>query len=168
MRGHRLIAGLVAGLLLAVPVFADAGPGTKSGGQDKVQIKAVAVTRQGGAYCFDRPIVYGSVVIAGGRCYSFYVLRTSGGAFLGFGPPGQPMIPPGQLVRLGTPAGAKTKGRLFYLVPIPVRGITIPIDVIRLVTVQVSSQPGRVVITVPRQGSGESTIERFEHPFTQP
>lgn len=160
MRGHRWIAGLAAGLLLAAPVLADARPAEKA--------KAVTVTRQGGAYCFDRPIVYGNVAIAGGRCYNFYVLRTSTGAFLGFGPPGPPMIPPGQLVRLRTPAGAKTKGRLFYLVPIPVQTITIPIDVIRLVTVQVSSQPGRVVITVPRQGSGESAIERFEHPFTQP
>ena len=93
MRGYRWIAGLVAGLLLAAPVLADAGPSTKSGGQDKVQIKPVTVTRQGGAYCFDRPIVYGNVAIAGGRCYNFYVLRTSGGAFLGFGPPGPPMRP---------------------------------------------------------------------------
>jgi hypothetical protein len=166
MRRHRWIAGLAACLLLAPPVLAGPEPDVRDKGENKR--RAVTVTRQGGAYCFDRPIVYGSVVIAGGRCYTFYVLRTSTGAFLGFGPPGPPMVPPGQLVRLNTPAGAKTKGRLFYLVPIPLQVITIPIDVIRLVTVQVSVQGGRVVFVIPRQGSGESTIERFEHSFTQP
>jgi hypothetical protein len=162
------MAGVLAGLLLATPVATGAEADVRSKEKDQTQRRPVGVMRQGNAYCFDRPIAYGDVVIAGGRCYTFYVLRTATGAFLGFGPSGPPMVPPGQLVRLDTPAGAKARGRLFYLVPIPLRTITLPIDVIRLVTVQVVVREGRLVIIVPRQGSGESTIERFEHPFTQP
>lgn len=157
---------LICALLLTAPAPAEVGPIDRARDQDEG--KSVGVRRQGDAYCFDRPIVYGSVVIAGGRCYSFYVLRTSAGSFLGFGPSGPRMIPPGQVVRLSTPAGQKVKGRLFYLVPIPAGSLTMPADVIAGVSVQVSVQAGRLMIIVLRQRSGESAIERLELPFSQP
>jgi hypothetical protein len=123
----------------------------------------VKVTRQGDAFCFDRPIAYGTVIVPGGKCYTTYLVRTGGGAFLGFGPPGPPMIPPGQLVRMHTPAGQKTKGRLF-LVPIPVSMIRIPVETIRYVPVQIVPTGNLLVFRFPAgtviDGSGGNL--RFE------
>ncbi|MDR7484505.1 MAG: hypothetical protein QN187_04170 [Armatimonadota bacterium] len=142
----RWVAGILAGWLMLAPLAAaGAGPTVKV----KEPATVVKVKRQGEAYCFDRPFVLSSVAIAGGRCYTFYLVRTSSGGFLGFGPPGPPMIPPGQIVRMGTPAGAKVKGRLFYLIPLPGPAIIMPVDTIRYVTVQVVAQPSTVRIVLP-------------------
>ncbi len=154
MRQYLLIAGALA-VLLAVPMVASADSGGKSAkDKDKKHLKMVVVKQQGDAHCFDQAIAFGNTIIAGGRCYTFYVLRTTAGAFLAFGPPGPAMIPPGQIVRLSTPAGAKHKGRLFYLVPISIPVTVIRVDEIRYVPVVVTPQPGRVVVTVPRGPAG--------------
>jgi len=152
MRRHLLAAALI--MLMVVPTMAVAGPGGK--GPDK-PVKVMVVKRDGHAFCFERAIALGGAVVAGGRCYTFYLLRTHQGAFLAFGPPGPPMIPPGQIVRLSTPAGAKHKGRLFYLVPVSVPVSVIRVDEIRYVPVVVTPQPGRVVITVPTGTGGQSS-----------
>ena len=150
-----LAAALAVPLILAPLAPAAAGPPAKPG---KPDVKVVKVTRQGEAYCFERAIVFGNIVIAGGRCYTFYLVRTAAGGFLGFGPPGPPMIPPGQIVRMNTPAGAKMKGRLFYLVPFSVPVTHIPVDTIRFVVVNVDPKPERVVITVPPSSGSEPRL----------
>ena len=90
----------------------------------------------GEVFCPSAALVYGSVIIQSGRCYTLFVLRETTGTFLAFGPPGRPMIPPGQLVRLSTPAGAKVKGRIFYLVPIQTTTVLVPVNTITLVGVR--------------------------------
>jgi hypothetical protein len=104
---------------------------------------------RGQGTCFTRAVVLAYVIIRPG-CYTFYVLRTPSGAFLAFGPPGPHLIPPGQLVRLSTPAGAKVRGRLFYLVPVPVTAVGIPVDTVQVMAVQVVVTAGRVVFLTPR------------------
>ncbi len=160
-RSH-LLACMLVSLLLLPPVAVDAAPyGKPEKPEPKAVKEVVKVKREGEAFCFERAIVRGNIVIAGGRCYMFYVVTTAKGSFLGFGPPGPPMIPPGQLVRLGTPAGAKLKGRLFYLVPMSVTLTLISTETIRFVSVQVIPQVGQVVIKVPpaTSGSPEKEIE---------
>lgn len=154
MRYSRLamMVGLALTLLLP-PVIATAEPVVdqeiKSGYRDE-------------EHCFSRSLVFGNIVIPGQRCYSFYVFRDNRGHFLGFGPQGPRMIPPGQLVRMNTPAGAKVKGRLFYLVPLPVRSSTsMALDSIQSVRVRVSETPGGLIITLPGGlfGVGDRSIE---------
>jgi hypothetical protein len=106
-------------------------------------------TRQGDAYCFRQAVTLNGVRIAGNRCYTFYALNTRAGAFLGVGPAGPPMVPPGQLVRLNTPAGAKHRGRLFYQIPLRTRVVGVPVDVLQFVTVQFSLAGGRLIFAVP-------------------
>jgi hypothetical protein len=149
---YRACAVVLALLLLTTPQASALAKGP--GKDDKPGVKVVKIKRDGDAFCFERAIAIGSVVIAGGRCYTFYLTRTTAGVFLAFGPPGPPMIPPGQIVRMGTPAGAKMKGRLFYLVAVPVPVIVIQVDTIRFVPVVVTPQPGKVIITIPGTASG--------------
>jgi hypothetical protein len=149
------------------PAFA-AGAG--KGGKDKGSpggARIMVVKRQGHAHCFEGALVLGSVVIAGGRCYTFYLLRTGGGLFLAFGPPGPPMIPPGQIVRMSTPAGKKMKGRLFYLVPVSTPVTIIQVDTIVFAPVVVTPQPGQVMITVPKASVGSAQDRPLEFAFLQ-
>ncbi|MGH2406158.1 MAG: hypothetical protein ACRDGN_17120 [bacterium] len=161
MPRSRVLATLLAAGLVMIPLATHAGPykpdKPRSEPEKAMKMKKmIKVTRHGDAYCFDNAIVRGGVVVATGRCYNFYLVRNSSGAFLAFGPPGPPMIPPGQLVRMNTPAGAKTKGRLFYLVPAPVPVTTIPVGTIVAVPVRVTTpQPGKVVVVAtPPSTSG--------------
>ncbi len=113
-------------------------------------------------YCFSQNLVFGNIIIPGQRCYSFYVVRDRTGYFLGFGPQGPPMIPPGQFVRMGTPAGAKVKGRLFYLVPLPVRSsYGQALDSVQAVRVRVGDSPRGLVIMLPGTlfGLGDRAVE---------
>ncbi|MGH2374831.1 MAG: hypothetical protein ACRDIC_15365 [bacterium] len=168
---QHLLATLLPALLVLTPMAADAGPyKPEKPKPEKAMKKLIKVTRNGDAYCFDSAIVRGTVVVATGRCYTFYLVRNASGAFLAFGPPGPPMIPPGQLVRMNTPAGAKTKGRLFYLVPAPVPVTVIPVDTIVYVPVRVTApEPGRVIIvaTPPPPPSGQGGTREIEWAFDQ-
>jgi len=74
------------------------------------------------------------------------VLRNGGGTFLAFVPP-DTKIPPGQLVRLNTPAGAKLKGRLF-LVPIRPTVALVPLDTVTLVATRIEDFGPRLAITL--------------------
>jgi hypothetical protein len=151
-RGSRIVGAGVLAALLAAPALA--GPGRPASGPGLAPPAASLVlpTRQGDAYCFQRAVTIHGVVLAGGRCYTFYALNTPTGAFLGVGPAGPPMIPPGQLVRLNTPAGAKHKGRLFYLIPLRAQVIGVPVNVIQFVTVQFSLAGGRLIFALPWGG----------------
>lgn len=160
-----IVAASLIACLLAAPLAA--APAKPYGKPEKPDAKVVKVKRQGEAYCFERAIALGNIVIAGGRCYTFYVMRTTKGSFLAFGPPGPPMIPPGQLVRMSTPAGAKMKGRLFYAVPLPVTATLISVETIKFVSVRVIPEPGRVVIRVPGAASSGSQEKELELAFLQ-
>lgn len=155
---RRALAIALAVVLMA-PAAALADSRNKGGnkGSDHKPGRVMAVRKDGHAYCFERAIVMGSTVVTGGRCYTFYLMRTHQGAFLAFGPPGQPMIPPGQIVRLSTPAGAKHRGRLFYLVPVSVPVTVVRMDEIRYVPVVVTPYERHVVIRVPVGGSAATS-----------
>jgi hypothetical protein len=169
MTSWQVGGALAVVLALALGATGRAGP---PGRPPHVEKKAVnvRVKRDGDAWCLDRAVRLGGVVIAGGRCYTFYVLRTPAGAFLGFGPPGPPLIPPGQLVRLATPAGAKVRGRLFYLVPVPLHVVAIPVETVRVVQVVMRPEADRLVVTIPRAANGGAVQSdvNLEHPFTRP
>ncbi|MDR7554304.1 MAG: hypothetical protein QN157_01720 [Armatimonadota bacterium] len=170
MRRWRWVLGCAIALVALGTVGALAGPPGKLPRAEGHGVKVVKVTQGRDGWCLAGAVRLGGVVVAGGRCYTFYVVRTAAGAFLGFGPPGPPMIPPGQLVRLGTPAGAKVKGRLFYLVPIPVTAVVAPVDTIVVVQVVMRSGPDRLVVTVPRAANSGAVQHdvHLEQPFTQP
>src|SRR3989304_3508273 len=63
----------------------------------------------------------------------------------GTGPP-----PP---ARVNTPAGAKVKGRIFYLVPIRASGLVVPVDHIVLTAIRVQEVGSRVVIILSPGGT---------------
>ncbi len=140
MRRRWIIAVLVS-LILLVPL--------QTAGAEPACGDLCRHDPQGASYCFNRVLVFGPVTVNTG-CYTFYVLGTPGGTFLGFGPPGALLIPPGQIVRLNTPAGAKVKGRLFYLVPMTLANVRIPVDTIQATTVKVSVSGNRVVFVMPQ------------------
>ncbi len=125
----RLLLAFV--LVLALGPLSIAAPGPKA------KPLKVKLYNQGEVYCPSAALVYGSVIIQPGRCYTLFVLREASGTFLAFGPPGPPMIPPGQLVRLSTPAGAKVRGRVFYLIPIQTTAVLVPVNTVTLVTTRV-------------------------------
>ncbi len=133
---------LACTLVLALGTVSMAAPSPK--------VRPLKVTRydQGEVFCPSGILVYGSVVIESGRCYSLFLLHESTGTFLAFGPPGPPMIPPGQLVRLSTPAGAKVKGRIFYLVPIQTTAVLVPVNTMTLVAVRVEDFGPRVNVVL--------------------
>lgn len=125
----RLFAGLLV-VLLSVALLglaADAKP---------AKPLKVKVYGQGQVYCPASVLVAGGIIIRTGRCYTLYVIRDGRGTFLAFAQP-QAFIPPGQIVRLNTPAGAKVKGRIFYLVPIQTTAVLVPLNTMTLVAVRV-------------------------------
>ncbi|MGH2452774.1 MAG: hypothetical protein ACRDF5_03290 [bacterium] len=125
----RLFAGLLVVLLSValLGIAADAKPAKP------LKVKAYG---QGQVYCPASVLVAGGIIIRAGRCYTLYVIRDGRGTFLAFAQP-QAFIPPGQIVRLNTPAGAKVKGRIFYLVPIQTTAVLVPMNTMTLVAVRV-------------------------------
>ena len=69
------------------------------------------------------------------------------GTFLAFADPAV-RIPPGQSVRLSTPAGAKVKGRIFYLVPIQPSVVIVPMNSVMLVGFRTEDFGPRLTLTV--------------------
>ncbi len=138
---------LAAALILIVGVLpAVAGPGPRFGGGPPGPPGRVADRHAGQAYCPAAALVYGSIIIPGGRCYLISVLRDTRGTFLAFAPE-DAHIPPGQLVRLNTPAGPKLKGRLF-LVPIQTTAVIVPVNTVTLVATQIQDAGTHLSITV--------------------
>ncbi len=127
MKGLRIVAAIVL-VVFAVSSAAVAGPYKAKPGKPL----RVKIHTQGQVFCPASALVFGNIVITSGRCYVVYVLRDVRGTFLAFAPPGA-FIPPGQLVRLSTPAGAKLRGRIFYLVPIQTTAVIVPMNTISLV-----------------------------------
>jgi hypothetical protein len=144
-----LITALITGLTLgAFAAPGPKGPKDKPGGGHGKPLK-IKHLNQGDLYCPTAVLVYGNVVIQSGRCYTLFVMRDPYGTYLAFGQPG---IPPGQLVRLNTPAGAKVRGRIFYLVPIQATAVLVPVNTITLVAVRAEDygpQVSVVLVGVP-------------------
>lgn len=136
-------------LVLAVASAASAGPswspGNAPGGPRGDHGKAFA-RGKGEPFCPAAPLVYGKIVIPAKQCYVLSVLRDSRGTFLAFVPP-DAHIPPGQLVRLNTPAGPKLKGRMF-LVPIQTAVALVPVDTFTLVAAHIEDSGPRLTIVL--------------------
>lgn len=136
---------LAGAVMLAVGALpAAAGPASRPGGFPRPM--EITSRKAGEAFCPAVGLVYREIVIPAGRCYLISVLRDTRGMFLAFAPDDS-RIPPGQLVRLDTPAGPKLKGRLF-LVPIPTYSFLAPVDTVRLVATQIQDSGTRISITV--------------------
>lgn len=129
-------------LVLALVATGIAAPGPKGPKPLKVKVHAA-----GELFCPSSVLVFGNIVIATGRCYLVYVLRDSRGTFLAFVAPNA-KIPPGQIVRLSTPAGAKVKGRIFYLVPIQTTAVIVPMSSVMLVAVRAEDFGPRFSLTI--------------------
>jgi len=148
MTRHRWAVGvLVVALVLVAlaPASADSRRGNK-GGPDVTVTTLHRVDQDG--YCFSAGLVFGDVRIAVG-CYTFYVFNTVRGPYLAVGPRGKAMIPPGQLVRMNTPAGPKVKGRIHYWIPLRGSVIGIPVDGIRYVQPQIMTSGFSLQIAMP-------------------
>jgi hypothetical protein len=132
-----------------VATAAAAAPGRPKGrdhpGGPKSKAVKIKHLQRGELYCPTAALVFGNVIVQSGRCYTLFVLRDAAGTFLAFGQPG---IPPGQLVRLNTPAGAKVRGRLFYLVPIHTTAVLIPTNTITMVAVRAEDFGPRLAIVL--------------------
>jgi uncharacterized membrane protein YhhN len=106
----------------------------------------VPVVLRNNNFCFDRNIRIGNIVITGNRCYTTYLVNTSSGAFLGFGPAGTPLVAAGQLGQL--PPGSAPRGPMLYLLRLNSR-VTLPVNTYQFVLPQFVIQNGRLVINVP-------------------
>ena len=101
---------------------------------------------RGVLFCPAAPLVYGNIIIPARQCYVLSVLRDDRRTFLAFVPP-DAHIPPGQLVRLNTPAGPKLKGRMF-LVPIETAVVLVPVNTVTLVATRIEDTGPRLAITL--------------------
>ncbi len=133
------IAGMLV-LTLTLAVTAGPGPKVTPPGQIKTH-------EPGELFCPRAALVFGTIVIQPGRCYVLFVLHDARGTFLAFASP-EAKIPPGQLVRLRTPAGAKLRGRIFFLVPIKTSAVLVPVDTVSLVAVRVEDSGPKLSITL--------------------
>ena len=147
---------LAVTLALGFVTAVDAGPKAKPSKGPKVKIHA-----KGETFCPGSALVLGNVVIASGRCYTVYTMRDTRGTFLAFGDPDY-RIPPGQIVRLSTPAGAKVKGRIFYLVPLRPSAVIIPMNSIGLVSFRTTDYGPRLTLTL--MGVPANVSVTFEAP----
>lgn len=111
--------------------------------------------------CFRPSLQIGSFIIVGGRCYNPYLVRDGARTYLGFGPAGQPLLRPGQVVYLNTQHGNRILKQLTKLVPLSVQ-LNVPVGTIQYQPTQVVSQGRFVVLTVVRgnQRAGLQLAER--------
>jgi len=146
MRSIRVIA-IVSLVVLAITSTGLAAPA-----------KQRTVTYEPGQqFCPSKVLLAGKVVVQPGRCYALFVLRDNRGTFLAFASP-EAQIPPGQLVRLTTPAGAKLRGHLFYLVPIVTTVAIVPVGTVTNVTVRSEDEGPRLSLTIISTPSPNLTV----------
>ena len=142
MRAMR-VAVILLVLIVALTSVAAAGPAkSKPAPPAKIKIHA-----KGDVFCPAAALVFGNVVISASRCYIVYVLRDNRGTFLAFAGT-DAKIPPGQLVRLNTPAGAKLKGRIFYLVPLRTDRVIVPVNSMTLVAFRAEDYGPRLTLVL--------------------
>ena len=135
------VLALVAALLLAMV------PSTLAAPPEEPKPLRVKVVAPGGVFCPAAALVFGRIIITSGRCYTIFLMRETRGSFLVFTAPGA-KIPPGQLVRLNTPAGAKIKGRMFYSVPLARAAVWMPMNTMTPVAVRVEDFGPRLALVL--------------------
>ena len=146
MRSIRLIAAMSL-FVLAITSTGLAAPA-----------KQRTVTYEPGQqFCPSKVLLAGQVVIQPGRCYALFVLRDNRGTFLAFASP-EAKIPPGQLVRLTTPAGAKLRGHIFYLVPLASTVAIVPVGTVTSITVRSEDEGPRLSLTIIGTPSPNLTV----------
>lgn len=150
-------AALALVLLITVSVVGTTRPAAAAPEPVDKQATERATERaeKAATYCPRAALLFGKIVIPAGRCYVLYLIRDARGLFLVFAAPGA-KIPPGQLVRLNTPAGAKLKGRIFYWVPVQGGGFNPPANTVLITPVRVQELGPRLVITLNPGGSAIS------------
>jgi len=141
MRITRVLALMIVSVLTATSLSL-AGPGGPPARSPKVKSLGA-----GELFCPSHVLVVSNIVIQSGRCYVLFVLRDTQGTFLAFAPR-EARIPPGQLVRLTTPAGAKLRGRIFYLVPIVTTVTIVPVNTVTLIATRVEDFGPRLSLTI--------------------
>jgi hypothetical protein len=144
MRAMRNIslAVLVVLVLTTAALGGPGGLGPKGG-----KPPAVTTPKKGQRFCPSSALVFGNIVIQPGRCYVLLTLHNSQGTFLAFAAP-DTRIPPGQVVRMNTPAGAKLRGRIFYLVPIHTNVELVPVNTVTVVATRIEDSGPQLSITV--------------------
>lgn len=142
MRINRVTALMLVLVLLTSLLSVAAPAGAKPAKPAKVKSY-----KAGELFCPAGLLVFGNIIIQSGRCYVLFVLRDGNGTFLAFAAP-DTKIPPGQLVRLHTPAGAKLRGRIFYLVPMRTTAAVVPMDSLMLVAVRADDFGPQLSLTI--------------------
>jgi hypothetical protein len=150
MRRARVIVALSL-LVLTTASLALAGPANKPGMPKGVTYEP------GQQFCPSRVLLVGKVVVQPGRCYTLLVLRDNRGTFLAFASP-EARIPPGQLVRLTTPAGAKLRGHVFYLVPIVSTVAIVPVGIVTSIAFREVDEGPRLSLTIVGTPSPNVTV----------
>jgi hypothetical protein len=151
--GRRTCAVWPAMLLVFI-LASSAGAGPKwsvddSSSGDKDHHRKSFTRNRGELFCPGAPLaplLHGGLIIPAGRCYVLSILRDDRGTFLAFVPQ-DAHIPPGQLVRLNTPAGPKLKGRMF-LVPIQPAAVLVPVNTVAPVATRSEETDPRLAITL--------------------
>ncbi|HVH32071.1 MAG TPA: hypothetical protein VNA31_10500 [bacterium] len=146
MRNVRVIAAMTL-FVLAIT----------SGGLAAPAKQRTVTYEPGQQFCPSQVLLAGKVVVQPGRCYALFVLRDNRGTFLAFASP-EAKIPPGQLVRLTTPAGAKLRGHIFYLVPIVSTVAIVPIGTVTSITVRSEDEGPRLSLTIIGTPSPNLTV----------
>ncbi len=147
MRTVRVIAA-TSFFVLAITALGLAAPAGK---------QRTVTYEPGQQFCPSKVLIVGKVVIQPGRCYGLLVLRDSRGTFLAFASP-EAKIPPGQLVRLTTPAGAKLRGHIFYLVPLAPTVVIVPVGTVTNITVRSEDEGPRLSLTIIGTPSPNLTV----------
>jgi len=152
MRIARVIT-LALVLVLTLTTLSVAGPSNK-GKSKPIKVKSY---RAGDLFCPTGVLVLGNIVVQKGRCYVLFVLRDNRGTFLAFAAP-DAKIPPGQIVRLSTPAGRKLKGRIFYLVPIRATAALVPMNSVTLIAIREEDFGPQLSLTIVGTPSPNLTV----------
>ncbi len=155
MRSPQILwLGVLLTLVATAAPPAVAGPMGPKGGDKPLK---VFVQQPGQLFCPSSALVFEKMVIPGGRCFTLLLVRETAGTSLAFAEP-ELGVPPGQLVRLNTPAGAKLKGRIFFLVPVQTTIILIPVNTITLVPVRIEDFGPRLMIVLLGTPSPNVTV----------
>jgi hypothetical protein len=152
VRHLRWIAVLLGGLLLLGPNTARA--------EDYDRDIPRGAYQDGTTVCITPTVRIGALVIAGGRCYTTYLVRNATGTYLGFGPGGRSLAGVGQVVSLDSPQGNAILGRLLGMVPLTTT-LNVPIGTVQFQPVQIRIQGSTIILDINR-GNQRTSVEMHE------
>jgi hypothetical protein len=137
----RGLGGVV--LVLVGLVLVSAAPSASA-----PDLRGLPVVLRDNNFCFNQNVRIANITILGNRCYTTYLVRTSNGNFLGFGPAGKPLVAPGRIAQLNYVPGQAPTGGMLHLLRLNTL-LTQPVNTFQFVLPQFSIQNGRLVINVP-------------------